>query len=129
MPYNPTDALTDMAEVRAIIDGIHPAQQHKVLDHIDPYAQVWIERSPFLIMATVGKDGRVDTSPKGDPAGFVRVLDSQTLALPDRPGNHRFDSFQSGTRSCASVAKRKSSAICRCVKAWRSSRASRILLS
>jgi PPOX class probable FMN-dependent enzyme len=44
-------------------------------------------------VSTVSIEGRVDTSPKGDPAGFVKVIDSQTLAIPDRPGNNRFDSF------------------------------------
>jgi PPOX class probable FMN-dependent enzyme len=45
------------------------------------------------VMATYSADGRVDVSPKGDPPGFVKVLDERTLALPDRPGNHRYDSF------------------------------------
>jgi PPOX class probable FMN-dependent enzyme len=44
-------------------------------------------------MSTVDKAGRLDVSPKGDPAGFVKVINPQTLAIPDRPGNHRFDSF------------------------------------
>ena len=46
-----------------------------------------------LAIATVDSGGRVDVSPKGDPAGFVRVLDEKTLAIPDRPGNFRFDTF------------------------------------
>jgi PPOX class probable FMN-dependent enzyme len=36
----------------------------------------------------------MDISPKGDPPGFVRVLDDQTLAIPDRPGNRRVDTFR-----------------------------------
>ena len=35
----------------------------------------------------------MDVSPKGDPPGFVQVLDEQTLAIPDRPGNRRADTF------------------------------------
>lgn len=93
MPYEPESVLTSMAEVRSVIDGIHEAQQNKVLDHIDTHCRVWIERSPFLIMSTVDKVGNLDASPKGDPAGFVKVIDHKTLAIPDRPGNHRFDSF------------------------------------
>ncbi|MEM6945644.1 MAG: MSMEG_1061 family FMN-dependent PPOX-type flavoprotein, partial [Pseudomonadota bacterium] len=54
---------------------------------------VWIERSPFLVMTTSDADGRLDCSPKGDPAGFVKVIDDKTLAIPDRPGNRRFDGF------------------------------------
>jgi len=93
MPYEPTDVITDMAEIRAVLTGIHPAQTGKVLDHIDRHCRVWIERSPFVVMSTVDGAGRLDVSPKGDPAGFVKVLDPVTLAIPDRPGNHRFDSF------------------------------------
>ncbi|MCK0094195.1 pyridoxamine 5'-phosphate oxidase family protein [Yoonia sp. F2084L] len=94
MSYKPETVLTTMAEVRAVIDGIHKAQQLKVLDHIDTYCRVWIERSPFIVMSTVDTRGNLDASPKGDPAGFVKIVDQKTLAIPDRPGNHRFDSFQ-----------------------------------
>lgn len=94
MPYQPTDILTSETEIREIIDGIHPAQTLKILDHIDTHCRVWIERSPFIVMSTVDAAGKLDSSPKGDPAGFVKVVDEKTLAIPDRPGNHRFDSFQ-----------------------------------
>ena len=94
MPYQPTDVLTSESEIRDAIDGIHASQTHKVLDHIDHFCRIWIERSPFIVMATTNRAGQQDASPKGDPAGFVRVLDPQTLAIPDRPGNHRFDSFR-----------------------------------
>ena len=91
--YNPTDIVTTEAEVRAVIPGTIERQVRKVIDHIDDHIRVWIERSPFMTMATYSASGAVDISPKGDPAGFVKVLDRQTLAIPDRPGNHRFDSF------------------------------------
>ena len=94
MPYQPTDVITSESEIRSVIDGIHPSQTHKVLDHIDHFCRIWIERSPFVVMSTANKAGQQDASPKGDPAGFVRVLDQKTLAIPDRPGNHRFDSFR-----------------------------------
>ena len=91
--YPATDVVTSEAEIRAVIDGIHSAQTTKIIDHIDPLCEAWIAHSTFLTMATYGADGRGDVSPKGDPAGFVKVLDRKTLAIPDRPGNHRFDSF------------------------------------
>lgn len=94
MPYEPTDVVHSEAQIRATIDGIHDAQKLKVLDHIDNHCQVWIERSPFIVVSTVDRYGNLDASPKGDPAGFVKVVDTQTLAIPDRPGNHRFDSFK-----------------------------------
>nr|WP_255599324.1 pyridoxamine 5'-phosphate oxidase family protein [Hasllibacter sp. MH4015] len=94
MPYEITDPITSEAQIREVVDGIHIAQRHKVLDHIDTHCRVWIEHSPFVVMATFDADGRVDASPKGDPAGFVRVLDDKTLAIPDRPGNHLFMGFR-----------------------------------
>lgn len=92
--YEPTDVVTSEAEIRAVIPGEFASQTGKVLDHIDDLCRVWIEASTFITMATVGKDGGIDVSPKGDPAGFVKVIDEKTLAIPDRPGNHRFDSFR-----------------------------------
>ncbi len=94
MSYQSKDVLTSMDSVRQVVDGIHAAQKLKVLDHIDDHCRVWIERSPFMVMSTVDRAGNIDASPKGDPAGFVKVVDRATLAIPDRPGNHRFDSFQ-----------------------------------
>ena len=94
MPYKPKEILTSEAQIRSIVDGIHPTQMTKVLDHIDEFCRLWIERSPFLIMTSCDDSGRMDASPKGDPAGFVRVIDPKTLAIPDRPGNRRYDGFR-----------------------------------
>lgn len=91
--YEPSDVVTSEAEIRAVIPGTIERQVRKVIDHIDEHVRIWIERSPFMTMATYSANGAVDVSPKGDPAGFVKVLDDKTLAIPDRPGNHRFDSF------------------------------------
>ena len=93
MPYKPTDIVSSEAEIRAVIPGQRAAQQGKIIDHIDALCRAWIERSPFLVMSTMDAAGRMDVSPKGDPAGFVKVIDDKTLAIPDRPGNHRFDGF------------------------------------
>jgi hypothetical protein len=75
----------------------------KVIDRIDAICRRFIAASPFLMIASRGSDGRLDISPKGDPAGFVAVLDDKTLAIPDRPGNHRFDTF-ANVIECADVA-------------------------
>ncbi|MEL7281240.1 MAG: MSMEG_1061 family FMN-dependent PPOX-type flavoprotein [Pseudomonadota bacterium] len=91
--YQPKDVVTDEETIRNHIRGAYRSQQAKILDHVDELCQLWIERSPFLTMATVSAGGQVDVSPKGDPAGFVKVLDPKTIAIPDRPGNHRYDSF------------------------------------
>ncbi|SDZ98133.1 MSMEG_1061 family FMN-dependent PPOX-type flavoprotein [Rubrimonas cliftonensis] len=91
--FQPTDVVTSEAEIRSVISGQFPSQQGKIVDHLDRHIRSWIERSPFLTMADYNAAGQVDISPKGDPAGFVKVLDDRTLAIPDRPGNHRYDSF------------------------------------
>lgn len=91
--YEPSDIVTSEAEIRAVIPGTIERQVRKVIDHVDEFIRIWIERSPFLTMATYSSTGAVDVSPKGDPAGFVKILDEKTLAIPDRPGNHRFDGF------------------------------------
>lgn len=52
-----------------------------------------LARSPFVILASRDGTGDPDSSPKGDPPGFVLVLDQQTLVIPDRLGNRRTDTF------------------------------------
>ena len=54
----------------------------------------WLAASPFCLVATCAADGSCDVSPKGDPPGFVLVLDEQTIAIPERPGNRRADGFR-----------------------------------
>jgi len=60
----------------------------------DPkYCHTFIGRSPFVLIASSDSEGRMAISPKGDAPGFVKILDEKTLAIPDRPGNQRFDTF------------------------------------
>ena len=65
----------------------------KSLDRLDRHCRRFIDLSPFVVLASAGADGRVDCSPRGDPAGFVAVLDDRTILLPDRRGNNRADSL------------------------------------
>lgn len=67
--------------------------QSKIADRLNDLTRQFVERSPFLCLATSAADGSCDVSPRGDPPGFVRVLDERTLLLPDRPGNRLADSF------------------------------------
>jgi uncharacterized protein len=46
-----------------------------------------------VCVGTASPDGGLDVSPRGDPAGFVRILDERTLLLPDRPGNRIADTL------------------------------------
>ena len=65
----------------------------KALDHIDDHFAGFIANAPFVLIGSADAQGQQDVSPKGDPAGFVLVLDEHTLAIPDRPGNHRGDTL------------------------------------
>ena len=65
----------------------------KIAGRLNPLTRQFVERSPFVVVATGRPDGGLDVSPRGDPAGFVRILDERTLLLPDRPGNKLADSL------------------------------------
>ena len=91
--YKPKKTVTTSEDVQSILGEKFESQEKKVIDHIDEICRAWIERSPFITIATVNLKGQVDVSPKGDPPGFVKVLDEKTLAIPDRLGNHRGDTF------------------------------------
>jgi uncharacterized protein len=91
--YQPKVPITSAAEVKAILGPDIPSQIAKVIDHIDAHCKAWIERCPFIVISSVNAGGAMDISPKGDPPGFVKVLDKHTLAIPDRLGNHRGDTF------------------------------------
>jgi uncharacterized protein len=69
----------------------------KEIDHVNNAYRALIEAAPFFALATNGPEG-LDCSPRGDPAGFVRVADPKTLLIPDRRGNNRIDSFRNIVR-------------------------------
>lgn len=93
MAYEPQDIVVRPDEIRAVLGEVTTNQIVKVIDHIDKHIRTWIERSPFVVIASANASGVMDVSPKGDPAGFVMVLDEKTLAIPDRLGNRRGDTF------------------------------------
>jgi uncharacterized protein len=78
----------ELREIVGVPSNRAALKERPVLDH---HCRAFIARSPFLLMATAGADGRCDVSPKGDAPGFVRVLDDRRLVIPDRPGNKRLD--------------------------------------
>src|SRR6476661_6880446 len=80
--------------LRSLIGEPSALVQSKIADRLNDLTRQLIERSPFLCLATSAADGSCDVSPKGDPAGFVRILDDHTLLLPDRPGNRLADSLR-----------------------------------
>jgi PPOX class probable FMN-dependent enzyme len=87
-------AITDLEQLRAIYP--EPAERSvlKELDRLDVHCRDFIARSPFVLLASSNAGGECDVSPKGGPAGFVRVLDGHRLAIPDAMGNRRLDSLQ-----------------------------------
>jgi len=85
--------ITDEAELRAIIGRPSEVVVSKISDELNELTRRFVERSPFVCVATKLPGGGVDVSPRGDPAGFVRVLDNRTLLLPDRPGNRLADTL------------------------------------
>jgi uncharacterized protein len=85
--------IQNEAELREILGYAGKAAQNKVIAEIDEICRAFIEKSPFLLLGSMDAAGNMDVSPKGDPAGFVQVMDSQTLLIPDRPGNRRGDTL------------------------------------
>ncbi|WEX76260.1 pyridoxamine 5'-phosphate oxidase family protein [Sinorhizobium numidicum] len=88
------DIVTSEEQLRTVLGPPSERSIAKVLRTIDEQARHFIAHSPFVFVASVGADGLLDVSPKGDPAGFVKVLDEKTVAIPDRPGNRRLDTLR-----------------------------------
>lgn len=89
-----TDVITSEDELRAILGDVSVLAANKAVPTLDVHCRDFIASSPFLLIASADAAGKMDVSPKGDPAGFVHVLDEKTLAIPDRPGNRRADTFR-----------------------------------
>jgi uncharacterized protein len=86
-------AIRAEQELREIIGGPTDVVRAKLADRLNGLTRQFIERSPFVCVATSRPDGGMDVSPRGDPAGFVRVLDDRTVLLPERPGNRLADTL------------------------------------
>lgn len=89
----PEYVISDEAALRDLFPPTHELAAKKCLTRLDRHAREFIERAPFLCLGTQNADGKADVSPRGDPPGFVRIIDQETLAVPDRPGNNRLDSL------------------------------------
>lgn len=89
-----TDILQDEVQLRALIGEPLPLTCAKITDRLNAATRRYVERSPLVCLATSDAEGRCDVSPRGDPAGFVRILDERTLLMPERPGNRIADSLR-----------------------------------
>ncbi len=83
--------------IEALTAKYPPVTERAVLKEmtaLEKHSRRFIELSPFLVIGTTGKDGRGDNSPRGETPGFVQVLSDKLIAIPDRPGNNRLDTFK-----------------------------------
>ncbi|MEH3136849.1 MAG: pyridoxamine 5'-phosphate oxidase family protein [Mycolicibacterium neoaurum] len=85
--------VTTVEQLRAIVGHPHQAVADKVAGALADVHRVWLQNSPLCFVATTDAQGRVDVSPKGDPPGFVHIIDDSTIAIPERPGNKRVDGY------------------------------------
>jgi PPOX class probable FMN-dependent enzyme len=85
--------VRSIADLEALYGEPVPSSLTKEVDHLTDLQAEYVRASPFVLVATSGPDG-LDCSPRGDPAGFVRVVDERTLMMPDRRGNNRLDTLR-----------------------------------
>jgi len=85
--------VNTIEELRAIVGEPDKYVANKVKDRLSPIHRDWLAHSPLGFVATTDAHGRVDVSPKGDPPGFVHIIDDTTIAIPERPGNKRADGY------------------------------------
>jgi len=86
--------VNSVDELRAIVGEPDQYVANKVKDRLSPIQRDWLAHSPLGFVATTDADGSVDVSPKGDPPGFIHVIDDTTIAIPERPGNKRVDGYR-----------------------------------
>jgi uncharacterized protein len=86
-------AITTESGLRELYATPTERARRKELDRLDRHCRRFVELSPFLVLATADRDGRMDATPRGGDPGFVAVPDERTLLVPDRPGNNRLDSL------------------------------------
>jgi PPOX class probable FMN-dependent enzyme len=88
------DLVSNETDLRALLGSPSEVAVKKQITRLDVHCRALIAHAPFMLLATSDAQGRCDVSPKGDPAGFVRVLDDTHLVIPDRPGNKRLDGMR-----------------------------------
>ncbi len=81
-------------ELRRHYKPVHDAASRKELRALDHHCRKFIENSPFVLIGSSDGKGAADVTPKGDRKGFVAILDDTTIAIPDRPGNNRLDTWE-----------------------------------
>lgn len=87
------DTIEDPQRLRDLYGEPSERAVKKQLSRFDRHCRNFISLSPLLVIASSDQEGRCDASPKGDTPGFVRVVDDNTLLIPDRLGNNRTDTL------------------------------------
>ena len=85
--------IRDLASLEALYGEVNEVSALKEISYLHPHYAAFVKASPFMVLATAGPHG-LDASPRGDPAGFVEIVDDKTLLLADRRGNNRIDSLR-----------------------------------
>lgn len=86
--------ITSADQILEVMGQPIPGVVKKVADRIDDLARAYLAKCPYVLVASSSRDdGHFDISPKGDAPGFVQVLDDKHIAIPDRLGNRRIDTF------------------------------------
>ena len=79
--------------LRSIFGNAEGLAVQKSRPGFDKYSRQFVAMSPFLVISTANAQGKADVSPRGDPPGFVHIVDDKTFLIPDRPGNNRLDTM------------------------------------
>lgn len=94
---SPSDRITTLEQLESVYGQPTGNALLKEIDYISDHYRAFIEKAPFVVVATCGPEG-LDCSPRGDPPGFVRVQDRKTVLIPDRRGNNRLDTLKNVIR-------------------------------
>ena len=94
---SPKNTISTIEELEAIYGEPLPQSLVKEINYISDHYRSFIEKSPFMVLASVAEEG-LDCSPRGDPVGFVRVVDEKRVMIPDRRGNNRIDTLRNIVR-------------------------------
>ena len=95
--FHPSERITSIEQLESLYGEPASRSIIKEIGHVSDHYRAFIEKAPFVAVATGGPEG-LDCSPRGDSPGFVRVADERTLMIPDRRGNNRVDSLRNLVR-------------------------------
>jgi PPOX class probable FMN-dependent enzyme len=85
--------VTSEDRLRKTVGELPPRTRDKVKAALDEHSKRFVAASPYVCVGTADGQGRMDVSPRGDEVGFVKVLDSSTVVIPERPGNRLADTL------------------------------------